>query len=101
MPLSRNLGTLTGPVQACNGTALHFTLHKGYDDDDDDNNNNNNNNMQYAALISGDSEEYVLCKMGTAIPTPTYLPLSFAKLKSKRVKSTLQQTKKAQRRVEV
>jgi len=73
-------------------------LYKGDDEEDDD---NSNNNVQYTALVSGDSEEYVLCKMGTAIPTPTYLPLSFAKLKAKRAKTTLQQTKKAQRRVEV
>jgi hypothetical protein len=30
---------LSRPVQACNGTALPFTLHKGDHDDDDDNNN--------------------------------------------------------------
>jgi hypothetical protein len=39
--------------------------------------------MQYAALVSGDIEEYVSRKMGTAIPTRTYLPLSFTKLKTK------------------
>jgi len=57
--------------------------------------------VQYAALVSGNNEEYVLRKMGTATPTTTYLPQSFVKLKAKRSKSTLQQTKKAQRRVEV
>jgi hypothetical protein len=55
--------------------------------------------VQYAALVSGDIEEYVLCKMGAVIPTPTYLPMSFAKLKAKKAKSILQQTMKAHRRV--
>ena len=39
---SENLNFLepSGPLQACNGTDLPFTLHKGDDDDDDDDDNN-------------------------------------------------------------
>jgi hypothetical protein len=54
---SLNLLERSGPLLACNGIALPFTLHKG-DTEDDDNNNNNNNIVKHLFFLY---ETFIFC----------------------------------------